>query len=115
MPATAAAAATPPTPAPGLDADARLARARDAVTRGRWSEALAEARAVLDRQPTNTEATALAQRAEEEVVIEECLKNARAAIAAGDRERALEELRRGSLIRKNDPRLLEVFREAAQQ
>ena len=114
-PATAAAAATPPTPAPGLDADARLARARDAVTRGRWSEALAEARAVLDRQPTNTEATALAQRAEEEVVIEECLKNARAAIAAGDRERALEELRRGSLIRKNDPRLLEVFREAAQQ
>ena len=103
------------TPAASLGVEARLTRARDLVSRGRWPEALAEARAVLDAQPTNAEATALAQRAEEEVVIDECLKSARAALAAGDRERALEELRRGSLIRKNDPRLLEAFRAAVQQ
>jgi Flp pilus assembly protein TadD len=95
--------------------DARLARARDALRRSRWAEALAEARAVLDVAPTNADASALAQQAESEIVIEECLRNARAALREGDRERALEEVRRGFLIRKNDPRLLEMHREVVQQ
>jgi serine/threonine-protein kinase len=121
-PGDASAAPTPtPTPAaapavaPSLSAEARLLRAEDLVQRGRWPEALAEARAVLDVQPTSARATALAQQAEAEIVIEECLRSARAALLEGDRERALEEVRRGFLVRKNDPRLLALHREVVQQ
>jgi serine/threonine-protein kinase len=106
---------TTPVAAPGLSAEARLLRADDFVQRGRWPEALAEARAVLETQPTNARAAALAQRAEAELVIDECLRNARAALQEGDRERALEEVRRGFLVRKNDPRLLAMHREVVQQ
>ena len=105
------AAADAGAPAPGLSAEARLLRADDLVARGRWAEALAEARAVLEVQPRNARAAALAQQAEAELVIEECLRNARAALQDGDRERALEEVRRGFLVRKNDPRLLAMHRE----
>ena len=85
------------------------------MQRGSWPEALAEARAVLEVQPRNARATALAQQAEAEMVIDECLRNARAALQQGDRERALEEVRRGFLVRKNDPRLLAMHREVVQQ
>jgi serine/threonine-protein kinase len=106
----------PPTTVPAASgADARLARARDLLRRSRWAEALAEARAILDATPTNAEASALAQQAESEIVIEECLRNARNALREGDRERALEEVRRGFLVRKNDPRLLQMHREVVQQ
>jgi len=81
------------------------------VKRGQWAEALAEARAVLDTQPTHSRAAALAQQAEAELVIDECLRNARAALRDGDQERALEEVRRGFLVRRNDPRLLAMHRE----
>jgi serine/threonine protein kinase len=109
-------AATPePTPAPALDPQARLVRARDFLERSLYAQALAEARAVLEREPASAEASAIAQRAEAELVVEECLRNARAALQQGDRERALEEIRRGFLIRKNDPRLLALHREAVQQ
>ncbi len=120
--APAPAPAAPATPLPvatpaasGLGAEARLLRADDLVKRGRWAEALAEARAVLEAQPTNPRAAALAQQAEAEVVIDECLRNARAALQEGDRERALDEVRRGFLVRKNDPRLLAMHREVVQQ
>jgi hypothetical protein len=110
------------TPAPavtasveGLGPEARLARAEDFVARGRWPEALAEARAVLDVQPRNARATAVAQQAEAEIVIDDCLRKARAALSEGDRDRALEELRRGSLVRGNDPRLIALHREVVQQ
>jgi Tfp pilus assembly protein PilF len=111
------AATPPPTPAApaGLSVEARLLRAEDFVKRGQWGEALAEARAVLDSDPRNTRAAALAQQAQAEQVIEECLENARAALKEGDRERAEQEVRRGFLIRKNDPRLLAMFREVMQQ
>jgi hypothetical protein len=85
------------------------------VSSGRWAEALAEARAVLEQQPRNAQATAVAQRAEAELVIEECLRNARAALDTGDRERAMEELKRGSQVRKNDPRLIAMFKEVVGQ
>jgi serine/threonine-protein kinase len=104
-----------PPPAPGLGVEARLLRAEDLVQRGRWAEALAEARAVLGSDPRNSRAAALAQRAEEEQILEECLRNARAALDEGDRERAEQEVRRGSLIRRNDPRLLALFREVMRQ
>jgi serine/threonine protein kinase len=102
-------------PAPGLSTDELLLRAEDLVARGRWAEALAEARAVLASDPRNARATALAQRAEEEQVVDECLGNARAALREGDRERAEKEVRRGFVIRKSDPRLLALFREVMQQ
>ncbi len=104
-----------PVPAAGLSAEERLLRAEDFVARGRWAEALAEARAVLASAPRNARATALAQRAEEEQVIEACLQNARAALKEGDRERAEQEVRRGFVIRKSDPRLLALFKEVMQQ
>ena len=85
------------------------------MQRGRWAEALAESRAVLANDPTNARATSLAQRAEEEQVIETCLRTARSALEEGDRERAEQEVRRCFPIRKNDPRLLALFREVMQQ
>jgi tetratricopeptide (TPR) repeat protein len=99
----------------GLGPEARLARAEDFVARGRWPEALAEARAVLEAQPRNARAAALAQQAEAEIVIDDCLRKARAALQEGDRDRALEELRRGFLVRGNDPRLIALHREVVQQ
>ena len=47
--------------------------------------------------------------------MEDCLRNARAALKEGDRDRALAELRRGFFVRKNDPRLLALHREVVQQ
>jgi serine/threonine protein kinase len=105
----------PTPPAAGLSADVRLLRADDFVARGRWAEALSEARAVLEVQPHSARATALAQQAEAELVIDQCLQNARAALKDGDRERALAEVRRGFLVRKNDPRLLAMHREVVAQ
>jgi serine/threonine-protein kinase len=105
----------PAAPAPGLSLEARLLRADDFVARGRWAEALAEARAVLEVEPRSARATALAQQAEAELVIEECLRNARLALKEGDRERALDEVRRGFLVRKNDARLLTMHREVVAQ
>ncbi len=106
-----------PTPAPatGLSPEARLLRAEDFFARQRWAEAFAEARAVREAQPQNARASALAQQAEEELVVEECLRSARSALADGDRDRALEEVRRGFLVRKKDPRLLALHQEIVRE
>ena len=48
-------------------------------------------------------------------MIETCLRTARSALEEGDRERAEQEVRRCFPIRKNDPRLLALFREVMQQ
>jgi Flp pilus assembly protein TadD len=85
------------------------------MDQGRFAEALAEARAVLQLAPTNREATVLAQAAEEAAVIEECLANARQALEAGDRDRALAEVRRGLIINPSDSRLLELHGEVTRQ
>ncbi len=90
-------------------------RARDFIARQRWSEALAEARAVLDVAPLNADASALAQRAEQELVVEECVRNVQAALRAKDADRALELLKGGFAVRPNDPRLLELHRQAVLQ
>jgi hypothetical protein len=113
-PVATPAATPPPTPAPALTVEQHLARARALVQDGRYAEALAEARAVLKESPTHPEARTIAQDAEAAMVLEECLDNARAALAAGDRSRALSELRRGYAIKPDDPRLIELFRKATQ-
>jgi hypothetical protein len=98
-----------------LSPEERLARARDLMERGRYAQALAEARVVLERDPTHREATLLAQEAEEAAVIEECLVNAREALEAGDRDRALAEVRRGLVINPSESRLLELHGEITRQ
>ena len=67
---------------------------------------------MLEATPSNREASRIAQQAEAELVIEDCLGKARAALRAGDRDRALDEVRRGFMVRKNDARLLALHREA---
>ena len=112
-------AATPdtapePPPAPALTLEQRLERANASMAEGRFSPALAEARAVLRDHPTHPEAAEIAQDAEASLVIEECIANARAALDTGDRERALAEVKRGFAINPNDARLVALFREATQ-
>jgi serine/threonine-protein kinase len=104
-----------PTPTPALSLEERLARARDLMERGRHAEALTEARAVLERDPTDREATLLAQEAEEAVVIEECLASARKALREGNRDRALAEVRRGLVINPSERRLLELHGEITRE
>jgi serine/threonine protein kinase len=104
-----------PTPTPVLSPEERLVRARDLMERGRYAQALAEARVVLERNPTDREASLLAQDAEEAVVIEECLANARKALQAGDRDRALAEVRRGLVVDPSESRLLQLHGEITRE
>jgi len=104
--------AEPAAPAPALTVEQHLARARTLLADGQYASALAEARAVLHEQPTHAEASRLAQSAEASLVIEECIDNARKALADGDKDKAIAEVRRGFAIKPNDPRLVELFREA---
>jgi hypothetical protein len=103
-----------PTPAPALSVEERLLRADEWYAQGRFSKALAEARAVLQEHPTNEQATVIAQDAEAAMVVEECIDNARAALDAGDTDTALSEIRRGFAVNQNDARLMALFREATQ-
>jgi eukaryotic-like serine/threonine-protein kinase len=105
---TEAAPATPPA------AEARLDRANDHMEKGRYAQALAEAKAVLARDPNSATAKALAGDAEAALVIEECVTKARAALKAGDRETALAEAKKGLSVNPSEARLLGLFREATQ-
>jgi serine/threonine-protein kinase len=101
----------PPTPTP---AEARLDRANDSMEKGRYAQALAEARAVLARDPNNADARALAGDAEAAILIEECVKKAKAALLAGDRDGALEEIKKGLAVNPSEGRLLALHRQATQ-
>ncbi len=101
----------PPPPTP---AEARLDRANDSMEKGRYAQALAEARAVLARDPNNADARALAGDAEAAILIEECVKKAKVALLAGDRDRALEEIKKGLAVNPSEGRLLALHREATQ-
>src|SRR5439155_1640177 len=74
--------AVAPPSRPGDDA-ARLERANDLFDRGRFAAALAEARAVLARNPGNAEARTLVEDAEAAVVAEDRIKKARDALRKG--------------------------------
>jgi serine/threonine-protein kinase len=95
-------------------AEARLDRANDSMETGRYAQALAEAKAVLQREPGNQAAKELAQDAEAAILIEEAIKKARAALKAGDRDAALVEIRRGLAVNPSEGRLLALFKEATQ-
>ncbi len=118
--ATPPATATPPPPSPSPvvttvpPAEARLDRANELMESGRYAQALAEAKAVLTREPGNEAAKELAQDAEASILVEEAIKKAQAALKAGDREGALAEIRRGLAVSPSEGRLLALFREATQ-
>jgi hypothetical protein len=95
-------------------AEARLERANDHMEKGRYAQALAEARAVLQREPGNAAAKELAQDAEASILIEEAIRKARAALKSGDRDLALVEIRRGLAVNPSEGRLLALFKEATQ-
>jgi serine/threonine-protein kinase len=115
--ATPARRAATPTPAASDEPTpqvARVDRAEQLLEAGRYGSALAEAKAVLQRDPTNAQAQQVAEEAEAALLIEACLKNARAALARGDKDAALEELRKGLAVNSNEARLLALWREATQ-
>ncbi len=117
LPTPEPAPATPtPAPAPtaALSIEDRLLRADQFLQQGRFRQALDEARSVRREDPTNQEAIVIAQDAEAAIVVEECIKNASAALEAGDRDRAVEEIKRGFAIYPNDARLVALFRRAIQ-
>jgi hypothetical protein len=116
-------AATPtPTPVPSAEPDApppvpespRLDHARQLLQQGRHAAALVEAKAILDRDPRNAQAQRIAEQAEAAIAVEASLKRAREALARGDKDAALDELKRGLSVWPNDGRLLDLWREATQ-
>ncbi len=103
----------PPTQAPVTGGE-RVERAEALLAARRYAAALAEARAVLAREPYNDDAQQIAEEAEASLLIEAVLVNARQALARGDREAAQVELRRGLAANNNEARLLALWREATQ-
>ena len=80
--------------------------------RGAFASALNEARAAQRDDPRNEEAQVIAEEAEAAIAIEECLKNARAALDAGETDRAIKVIKDGFAINPNEGRLMELWREA---
>ena len=85
--------------------------ADDLLQKGRYGAALAEAKAILRKEPGNAQAKTIAEEAEAALVVEDRIKKAREAIRRGDRDEALEQVKAGLAVNANDARLMELFRE----
>jgi hypothetical protein len=103
----------PPPRAPD-PAGASADKAGALLEQGRYAAALGEARAVLQRDPGNSEARTVAEEAEAALVIEGALRKAREALKRGDKEAAIEQLKVGLAVNSNERRLLELWRQATQ-
>jgi serine/threonine-protein kinase len=104
-------------PAPAAEPDHAHASAEKAgalLEQGRYAAALAEARAVLRREPGHDEARTVAEEAEAALVVEAALRKARDALKLGDKDAAIEHLKQGLAVNSSDRRLLELWREATQ-
>jgi serine/threonine-protein kinase len=110
-PSSEATEAPPSEPPPS---SARVDRANDLLEGRKYAQALAEARAVLKREPRNAEAQTIAEEAEAALIVEEALKKAREALKKGDKDAAVEELKKGLAVNGSDARLLALWREATQ-
>jgi type II secretory pathway component HofQ len=108
------ATADPTRLAAGSSATAQLDRASDLYERGRYAAALAEAKAVLGREPGNREARSLVEDIEADMAVAARLKQAQDAMRRGDREEALAQVRAGLAVKNNDGRLLALFKELTQ-
>jgi eukaryotic-like serine/threonine-protein kinase len=93
---------------------AQIDRASDLYERGRYAAALAEAKAVLRREPGNREAKSLVEDIEADMAVAARLKQAQEAMRRGDREEALAQVRAGLAVKNNDGRLLALFKELTQ-
>jgi hypothetical protein len=93
---------------------ARVDRANDDLENRRYAQALAEARAVLQREPGNAEARTIAEEAEAGLVIEDAVVKAREALKKGNKEEALVAVKRGLAVNGNEARLMALWREATQ-
>jgi type II secretory pathway component HofQ len=93
---------------------AQLDRASDLYERGRYAAALAEAKAVLRREPGHREAKSLVEDIEADMAVAARLKQAQDAMRRGDREEALAQVRAGLAVKNNDGRLLSLFKELTQ-
>jgi hypothetical protein len=111
QPPPAAIETTPPEPPA---ATARVDRASEHLDSRRYGQALAEARAVLKREPENAEARMIAEEAEAALLVEGALRKAKDALQKGDKDAAVEELKRGLAVNASDARLLALWREATQ-
>jgi Flp pilus assembly protein TadD len=89
-------------------------RAESLFENGRYAAALAEARAVLKRDPRNAEAKTIAEEAEAALVVEDRIKKARDAIKRGDNDEALEQVKSGLAVNPSDGRLIALFRQLTQ-
>jgi eukaryotic-like serine/threonine-protein kinase len=107
-------AAAPPAPPTTVEVAGSLDRANTALENRHYPRALAEARAVLRRDPGNSEARIIAEEAEAALVIEDCLVQARAELKKGDKTAAQDVLRRGLAINANEARLMALWREATE-
>jgi tetratricopeptide (TPR) repeat protein len=117
-PAAAAPATAPSAPPPAETAvepvapeDARLERAEDLFESGRYAQAMAEAKAVLARDPGNDRAKGLVEDAEVELLVLAKLREARAALERGDREAALAAVKTALAAQPSDGRLIALWRQ----
>jgi len=92
----------------------RLEHAERLLEDGRFASALAEAKGILARDPGNATAREIAQEAEASLAVEQVLRRAREALARGDKDEAMDELKKGLSIRPSDSRLLNLWRQATQ-
>jgi eukaryotic-like serine/threonine-protein kinase len=88
-----------------------LTRGEAAFERGRYASAREAALAALRLEPTSAEARTLLEDAEGALAVEQHLKQANAALARGDREAALREVRAGLAIAPDDGRLTALERQ----
>jgi tetratricopeptide (TPR) repeat protein len=91
--------------------DARLERAEDLFESGRYAQAMAEAKAVLARDPGNDRAKGLVEDAEVELLVLAKLREARAALERGDREAALAAVKTALAAQPSDGRLIALWRQ----
>jgi tRNA A-37 threonylcarbamoyl transferase component Bud32 len=111
-PPTVRAAAVPPAASTGpVDVRSRLDRADALFQSGHLGAALAEARAVLRQEPANEEAQYLVDDIVLDLAVEKHFKDARAALARGDRTAARREVDEGLALKPNESRLTALLRE----
>jgi serine/threonine protein kinase len=91
-----------------------VARAGELLEVRRYAEAIAEARAVLRREPENAEAQEIVEDAQAGLVVDDAIQKARAALKRGDKDAAREALKKGLAVNDNEARLKDLWRQAAE-